>query len=79
MLGYLGARYIHWGHRSEWMSTKFQKICWLALVLLAYLLAELIGGKGGGRPDFAQAGGNKPDALDEALGSVSDWVAERLA
>ena len=42
-------------------------------------VAERVGGKGGGRPDFAQAGGNKPEALDEALGSVSDWVAERLA
>jgi NhaP-type Na+/H+ or K+/H+ antiporter len=46
VLGYLGARYIHWGHRSGWMSTKFQKISWLALVLLAYGLAELIGGNG---------------------------------
>ena len=42
-------------------------------------VAERVGGKGGGRPDFAQAGGNKPEALDEALGSVSGWVAERLA
>ena len=42
-------------------------------------VAERVGGKGGGRPDFAQAGGNRPEALDEALGSVSDWVAERLA
>jgi alanyl-tRNA synthetase len=42
-------------------------------------VAEQVGGKGGGRPDFAQAGGNKPEALDEALGSVSDWVAEQLA
>jgi alanyl-tRNA synthetase len=42
-------------------------------------VAERVGGKGGGRPDFAQAGGNKPEALDAALGSVSDWVAEQLA
>jgi alanyl-tRNA synthetase len=41
-------------------------------------VAEQVGGKGGGRPDFAQAGGNKPDALDAALGSVPGWVAERL-
>ena len=41
-------------------------------------VAELVGGKGGGRPDFAQAGGTKPDALDQALGSVSAWVAEQL-
>ena len=42
-------------------------------------VAEKVGGKGGGRPDFAQAGGSKPEALDEALDSVSDWVAEQLA
>jgi alanyl-tRNA synthetase len=41
-------------------------------------IAEQVGGKGGGRPDFAQAGGNKPDALDAALGSVPGWVAEHL-
>ena len=42
-------------------------------------VAEQVGGKGGGRPDFAQAGGNNPDALDAALKSVSAWVAEQLA
>ena len=42
-------------------------------------VAERVGGKGGGRPDFAQAGGSKPEALDEALGAVSDWVAQQLA
>jgi alanyl-tRNA synthetase len=42
-------------------------------------VAEQVGGKGGGRPDFAQAGGSNPDALDAALGSVSAWVAEQLA
>jgi len=42
-------------------------------------VAEQVGGKGGGRPDFAQAGGSKPEALDQALQSVSAWVAERLA
>jgi alanyl-tRNA synthetase len=41
-------------------------------------VAELVGGKGGGRPDFAQAGGTKPDALDQALESVPGWVAEHL-
>ena len=41
-------------------------------------IAEQVGGKGGGRPDFAQAGGNKPDALDAALGSVPGWVEEHL-
>ena len=41
-------------------------------------VAEKVGGKGGGRPDFAQAGGSIPEALDDALGSVSDWVAAQL-
>ncbi|MDH4315691.1 MAG: alanine--tRNA ligase [Gammaproteobacteria bacterium] len=41
-------------------------------------VAEQVGGKGGGRPDFAQAGGNKPDALDAALASVQAWVSEHL-
>ena len=42
-------------------------------------VAEQVGGRGGGRPDFAQAGGSNPEALDRALGSVSAWVAEQLA
>jgi len=42
-------------------------------------VAEQVGGKGGGRADFAQAGGNNPDALDDALDSVLEWVADRLA
>jgi len=41
-------------------------------------VAEQVGGTGGGRPDFAQAGGNNPDALDQALASVPGWVAQRL-
>jgi alanyl-tRNA synthetase len=41
-------------------------------------IAESIGGKGGGRPDFAQAGGGNPDGLDAALASVPGWVAEQL-
>ena len=36
-------------------------------------LAEQVGGKGGGRPDMAQAGGNRPEQLAEALASVSAW------
>jgi alanyl-tRNA synthetase len=42
-------------------------------------VAEQVGGKGGGRPDFAQAGGSDPEALDAALASVSGWVAEHLS
>ncbi|TDJ31971.1 MAG: alanine--tRNA ligase [Gammaproteobacteria bacterium] len=41
-------------------------------------VAEQVGGKGGGRPDMAQAGGNKPEALPEALAGVPDWVRARL-
>jgi len=33
-------------------------------------LAEMVGGKGGGRPDMAQAGGDKPEALEKALSEV---------
>jgi NhaP-type Na+/H+ or K+/H+ antiporter len=46
VMGYLGARYIRWGRESGWMSSKFQKLGWLALVLLSYGMAELIGGNG---------------------------------
>ena len=42
-------------------------------------LAEQVGGKGGGRPDFAQAGGSDASKLDAALESVADWVAKELA
>ena len=41
-------------------------------------VAAQVGGKGGGRPDFAQAGGNNPAALDAALDSVPDWVNKHL-
>ena len=42
-------------------------------------VALQVGGRGGGRPDMAQAGGNQPDKLDAALASVTDWVRQRLA
>jgi len=41
-------------------------------------VATCIGGKGGGRPDFAQAGGTDPAKLDAALAAVPDWVTESL-
>jgi alanyl-tRNA synthetase len=41
-------------------------------------VAEQVGGKGGGRADFAQAGGSNAAALDAALGSVAAWVADQL-
>ncbi|MCL4688803.1 MAG: alanine--tRNA ligase, partial [Burkholderiales bacterium] len=45
---------------------------------LVNFVAQQVGGKGGGRPDMAQAGGTNPAALGEALGSVEGWLAERL-
>jgi alanyl-tRNA synthetase len=41
-------------------------------------VAEQVGGKGGGRPDFAQAGGSKPELLDAALASVPKWIGNQL-
>ena len=41
-------------------------------------VAVQVGGKGGGRDDMAQAGGNNPDALHGALQSVPDWVRTNL-
>lgn len=41
-------------------------------------VAKQVGGKGGGRPDMAQAGGTDPSGLDGALNSVGGWVQERL-
>jgi alanyl-tRNA synthetase len=45
--------------------------------LMAYL-AQQVGGKGGGRPDLAQGGGNNAAALAAALQSVAPWVKEKL-
>ncbi len=45
---------------------------------LVNVVAERVGGKGGGRADMAQAGGNRPDALPEALTAVVEWVRSRL-
>ena len=45
---------------------------------LANFVAQQVGGKGGGRPDMAQAGGTDPSMLDAALQSVADWVRSRI-
>ena len=45
---------------------------------LVKMLAAQVGGKGGGRPDMAQAGGSDPAALPAALDSVEPWVREIL-
>ncbi len=43
---------------------------------LVNFVAQQVGGRGGGRPDFAQAGGSQPEELDGALSSVQQWVGE---
>lgn len=45
---------------------------------LLKMVAEQVGGKGGGRPDMAQGGGNQPEHLDAALASVEGWVRLEL-
>jgi len=39
-------------------------------------LAKALGGDGGGRPDMAQAGGNRPDLLETTLAQVYEWIGE---
>lgn len=45
---------------------------------LVNMVAQQVGGKGGGRPDMAQAGGTQPENLPDALASVKEWVKSRL-
>ncbi|CAM5795888.1 alanine--tRNA ligase [Rhizobacter fulvus] len=45
---------------------------------LVNFVAQQVGGKGGGKPDMAMAGGTDPSKLDAALASVHGWVAERV-
>ncbi|CAN5572076.1 alanine--tRNA ligase [soil metagenome] len=44
---------------------------------LVNFVAQQVGGKGGGKPDMAMAGGTDPSKLGAALASVQAWVAER--
>ncbi|WP_440963863.1 alanine--tRNA ligase [Massilia sp. GER05] len=46
---------------------------------LVNFVAKQVGGKGGGRPDMAQAGGTDPAALPQALAGVAGWVGERVS
>ena len=45
---------------------------------LVNFVAQQVGGKGGGKPDMAMAGGTQPAGVDKALASVQAWVAQRL-
>ncbi len=46
---------------------------------LAREVAQLVGGKGGGRADFAQAGGRQPENLPKALAAAAEFVGQQLA
>ena len=46
---------------------------------LANHVARQVGGRGGGRPELAQAGGNDPSGVERAIRSVPQWVREQLA
>jgi alanyl-tRNA synthetase len=46
---------------------------------LVNFVAQQVGGKGGGRPDMAQAGGNDPSGLEEALKNVPDWIRSQIS
>ncbi|MBB6591760.1 alanine--tRNA ligase [Ralstonia solanacearum] len=45
---------------------------------LVNFVAQQVGGKGGGRPDMAQAGGTEPDKLPQALAGVTAWVQQKV-
>jgi len=44
---------------------------------LVNFVAQQVGGKGGGKPEMAMAGGTDPGKLNAALESVQDWVASK--
>ena len=46
---------------------------------LVNMVAQQVGGKGGGRPDMAQAGGSQPENITSALDSVSEWLTDKLS
>ena len=45
---------------------------------LVNMVAQQVGGRGGGRADMAMAGGSNPEALANALTTVKPWLADRL-
>jgi alanyl-tRNA synthetase len=46
---------------------------------LVNFVAQQVGGKGGGRPDMAQAGGSQPEHVADALASVEPWLLQKLS
>ncbi|MEW6990756.1 alanine--tRNA ligase [Colwelliaceae bacterium 6441] len=46
---------------------------------LVNMVAQQVGGKGGGRPDMAQAGGSQPENIPQALSSVNEWLLAKLS
>jgi alanyl-tRNA synthetase len=46
--------------------------------VLVNFVAAQVGGKGGGKPDMAQAGGTQPENLPAALAGVGKWVEGKL-
>ena len=46
---------------------------------LVNFVAAQVGGKGGGRPEMAQAGGNNPSILKQALAAVPDWIRSQIS
>ncbi|MGB1799569.1 MAG: alanine--tRNA ligase [Gammaproteobacteria bacterium] len=46
---------------------------------LVNFVAQQVGGKGGGRPDMAMAGGNDPESLPAALEKVPEWIKNKLS
>jgi alanyl-tRNA synthetase len=44
---------------------------------LVNFVAQQVGGKGGGKPEMAMAGGNDPSQLNAALAGVKDWIAAK--
>ena len=45
---------------------------------LVNLMAQQVGGKGGGRPDMAMAGGSRPENAAQAIKAAQDWLNENL-
>ena len=46
---------------------------------LVNFVAQQVGGKGGGRPDMAQAGGSQPENIPAAMATVQPWLQEKLS